>query len=304
MTLVSTLPDPHYHIFYTCTLTRFDKKFIDPNHGNESFLFDILTDFVKIEIIKLLYEHIMLNIVRQQKTLYCRCDKCGFLDYCTADLSCSEQPYRWDTLVKQTIQLKKNEILLSHRHQIQSLFVIRSGALKSYQIEANGNEIVKGFYFVGEAVGYEAIHQGYYPFIISALVDTTVCELIVDDMLHLSHNKLALQKKLLSLTSEQLTKGDYLSLPTAEQRIASFLIDLTHRLLSHDESIIEITLPMSRQDIGNYLRLTAETVSRVFSRLQKMNVIALDRRYIKIIDLITLQKISDGIVGDAMQGCG
>jgi CRP/FNR family transcriptional regulator, anaerobic regulatory protein len=191
---------------------------------------------------------------------------------------------RHHLLAKEKLRLPKNTF--------QYLYAVQSGALKTYQIGADGKELIRGFYFAGEIFGYEAIYNKHYLFSAMALSETIVCEISYEQILQLLRIKPELQEYILLLISQQLNVGFYVLLASAEQRLAAFLIDLAKRLpvlTQHDE----LFLPMSRQDIGNYLRLSAETVSRVFSRLQRNHIISIHQKNICFLQREKLQEIAE-----------
>lgn len=125
-----------------------------------------------------------------------------------------------------------------------------------------------------------------------ALSDSVICEIPYDNFLELLHLSPPLQKHILYLMSQQLNVGSYLFSITAEQRLAAFLIDLSYRL-NPSEMQTRFLLPMSRQDIGNYLRLTAETISRLLSQFKENKIIAIDHKKIEFLQLEQLKLIAD-----------
>jgi CRP/FNR family transcriptional regulator len=210
------------------------------------------------------------------------CGHCSFSPFCTEE----EKSLNWMNLnshaVKQHYYLKKNEALYLPHNMFRHLYVIQDGSLKTYQIDADGNELIRGFYFTGEVLGFEAIYSRHYLFSAVALSETVVCEIPYNNLLELLQFNPPLQKHILYLMSQQLTIGSYLFSITAEQRLAAFLIDLANRL-NPLEMPLEFLLPMSRQDIGSYLRLTAETVSRLFSQFKENKIITIDHKKIQLL---------------------
>jgi CRP/FNR family transcriptional regulator, anaerobic regulatory protein len=222
------------------------------------------------------------------------CISCAFAPFCTATDKKLPQRKQLTAAVSRHRALKRNEFLYLPKNKFQHLYVIQRGALKTYQMEADGKELIRGFYFAGEILGYEAISTGHYPFSAVALLDTVVCEVPYDNILELLHGRPALQKRMLYLISQQLNAGAYLALTTAEQRLAAFLLDVSARLAAFNNET-EFHLPISRQDIGNHLRLTAETVSRLFSRLQKSKVIATQHKKIHFLQPQKLKQLAEGV---------
>jgi len=224
------------------------------------------------------------------------CDHCTFAPFCINEDD-TEEVQQFNRAVKQTRKLQRNEVLFLPRNKFQSLYIIQQGALKTYQTEADGKELVRGFYFETEILGYEAICTGHYLFAAVALTDTIVCEITYTRFLSLMQDKPELQKSILHLISQELNVRSYLLLSSAEQRLAAFLIDLSSRL-SPNKINYYLTLPMSRQDIGNYLRLTGETVSRVLSRFQRKRIIKIDHKKISLLQPDLLQTIADGYLAE------
>lgn len=194
--------------------------------------------------------------------------------------------------VKQHYHLKKNEVLYLPQNTFRNIYAIQRGNLKTYQVDADGNELIRGFYFSGEVLGFEAIYTRHYLFSAVALSDSVICEIPYDNFLELLHLSPPLQKHILYLMSQQLNVGSYLFSITAEQRLAAFLIDLSYRL-NPSEMQTRFLLPMSRQDIGNYLRLTAETISRLLSQFKENKIIAIDHKKIEFLQLEQLKLIAD-----------
>lgn len=219
-------------------------------------------------------------------------------NYCTLSPFCSAEKHSLDWInqnnhaVKQHHYLKKNEALYLPQNTFRNLYAIQHGNLKTYQVDANGNELIQDFYFAGEVLGFEAIYSRHYLCSAVALSDTVVCEIPYDNFLELMQINPSLQKHSLYIMSRQLNTGSYLCSITAEQRLAAFLIDIANRL-NPSEMQLHFHLPMSRQDIGNYLRLTAETISRLLAQLKKNKIIAIDHKHIQFLQPEQLKLIAD-----------
>lgn len=226
---------------------------------------------------------------------YLSCAKCTFAPFCLSDKKHARSIKPGNNPLNRQRVLRRHEVFCQPKNKFQNLYVIQEGAVKTYQVEADGKELIRGFYFAGEILGYEAIATGHYLFSAVALQETLVCEIPYENFLELVHSKSTLQKRALYLISKQLSVGSYLLSTTAEQRVAAFLLDLSERLHPF-KTQTELVLPMSRQDIGNYLRLTAETVSRVISRLQKQYIIAIQHKHLDLLQLDQLKQIADGLL--------
>lgn len=221
------------------------------------------------------------------------CSSCGFFPFCNLEEANSRWVNQINSAVKQQHFLKRREAFLL-QNTFHSLYAIKSGILKTFEVDSEGNELIRGFYFAGEILGFEGIAKGNYLFSAEALSETQVCEIPYYHFVELLSSNSSLQKQILYLISQQLTVGSYLRFVTAEQRLAAFLIDLFMRLQVCDQRM-EFLLPMSRQDIGNYLRLTAETISRLFTRFKENKIISIEHKKIQFLQLDQLKSIA-GIV--------
>jgi CRP/FNR family transcriptional regulator len=226
---------------------------------------------------------------------FAACLGCHFVPFCATECKPKPETKQINFSVKRLLQLKRKEVLCLPQHKFQNFYAIQKGALKTYQMEATGKELIRGFYFAGEILGYEAIATGHYLFSAIALTDTLICEIPYDNFLKQVHSDPSLQKHSLHLISQQLNAGSYLASTTAEQRLAAFLIDLSRRLHPTEGPTV-FNLPLSRQDIGSYLRLTAETISRLLSKLQKIKVLVINQKRLHILEPEKLQLIAEGLL--------
>jgi CRP/FNR family transcriptional regulator len=170
-----------------------------------------------------------------------------------------------------------------------SLYAVRSGAIKAYSVDQNGEEQVIGFYLPGELFGLDAIHNDAYVSSAKALETSAVCELPYTQVTELSAKIHNLQAHMYKTFSKEINTDQQfhrlLSKKTAEERISTFLQNLSERYQRRKLSPTSFRLPMSRTDIGNYLGLAVETVSRVFTRLQQNGILKVDGKELQILDL-------------------
>lgn len=216
---------------------------------------------------------------------------CDFTPYCLGNSLSDEGT---NTLpVKRRLVLQKNEVLFAPNKPFQHLYAVESGAIKTFQIEADGSELIRSFYFAGEILGYKAIYAGHFQSTGMALCETHICVIDYADFLYYLQSNPEVQQHILHLISLQMNVGSYLVNTSAERKLAAFLLDLSIRL-HRSTTQHEFQLPMSRQDIGNYLRLTPETVSRICTRLQQQDVIALNHKNVRFVNPEQLKLIADG----------
>lgn len=220
------------------------------------------------------------------------CCGCHFTPFCLGNEKLGTQSLSNSLPIKRRLILKKNEQLVLPNTHFQYLFAIEHGSIKTVQTEPDGNELIRAFYFSSEILGYEAIYTGRYHFLAKALSETHVCMLDYHDFLYYLQSNPELQQHILYLISLQLNVGSYLLSTKAERKVACFLLDVSSRL-HRSNMCYEFKLPMSRQDIGNYLRLTPETISRIFTRLQQEKILAINNKHVQILALDSLKKIAN-----------
>ena len=205
---------------------------------------------------------------------------------------------RLNSIVQRSKPLQKGEYLYRASDEFDSVFAIRSGAVKAVSISDKGDEQVTGFYLPGEVVGMDGLADNVYTNSVIALETSSVCEIPFNRLEELSLQIPTLQRHFFQLMSREITQDQQvitlLSKGSAEARIATLLLSISSRNGRRNLSTNDFILPMSRTDIGNFLGLTIETVSRIFTRLQKSNLLAVDKKEITIIDMEALRNIANG----------
>lgn len=178
----------------------------------------------------------------------------------------------------------------------RSIFVVRSGCLKTYHVTKSGDEHICGFHFPGEIIGLDAIASGGYNFSAKALQTSSVCEIPFDKLKHVCDEIPAMHSQLMHIMSKEVYNDRILiatlGKTTAEGRIAAFLSNLSKRFAQRGFAANEFILGMSRNDIGNYLGLAVETVCRMFTRFQKENILSVNGKYIHIHKLDTIYALA------------
>jgi CRP/FNR family transcriptional regulator len=174
---------------------------------------------------------------------------------------------------------------------------VRSGTLKAYKTTDDGREQVTGFYFPGEILGMDGISNNAHASSAKALETAAICEIPFSSLEKLSSLMPNLQRHFFQLMSREITEDQQLitllSKNSADERVAALMLSISTRNARRKLSSTQFRLPMSRVDIGNYLGLTVETVSRVFSRMQKMDILQVDNKEIEILDLEGLRTMAN-----------
>lgn len=211
-----------------------------------------------------------------------------------------------DDIIRRGRPIQKGTILFQQGEVFQSVYAVRTGALKTYTIAAGGEEQITGFHLASELIGLSGYDSGTYPLTAKALETTTVCEIPISQLDQLSDELPELRRQLMRNMSGEIRHDQnmmmLLSKKNAEERIASFLVDISERFVRRGFSHTQFRLSMSRVDISNYLGLAVETVSRVFTRFQKNELIATQGKEITLLDAKTLFVMA-GHAEDVRQEC-
>ena len=225
------------------------------------------------------------------------CGNCRLNSICLPLALESDDIQQLDDIIQRSKPLQKSQHLFREGDDFQSVFAVRSGALKAYKTTDDGREQVTGFYFPGEILGMDGISNNAHASSAKALETAAVCEIPFTSLERLSAMMPNLQRHFFQLMSREITEDQQLitllSKNSADERVASLMLSISNRNAKRKLSATQFRLPMSRVDIGNYLGLTVETVSRVFSRMQKMDILLVDNKEIRILDTEGLKKMAN-----------
>ncbi|MEH6579204.1 MAG: fumarate/nitrate reduction transcriptional regulator Fnr [Amphritea sp.] len=224
------------------------------------------------------------------------CSTCSLSSLCLpVSLNMTEME-RLDNIIDKSRPLKKGEHLFHQGETFSSVYALRAGSIKTYTLTNEGEEQITGFYFPGELVGMSGFDSGEYPVSAKILETTTVCEIPFERLDDLSGQMPELRRQILRTLSKEIRDDQQmmllLSKKNAEQRVATFLVKLSSRFKVRGYSAANFRLSMSRNEIGNYLGLAVETVSRIFTRFQKMELIQVDGKEIQLTNLEDMYNLS------------
>ncbi|MHB8447426.1 MAG: helix-turn-helix domain-containing protein [Rudaea sp.] len=191
------------------------------------------------------------------------------------------------------------DIVFRSGERFGAVFAVRAGMVKTRQLDDEGHEQVLGFHLPGEMIGLDAIHPAKYPCDAIALDTVFVCRFSFPALSTLATKIPDVQGRLFDLLSADIGKsarysGDH----AADERLAAFLLDLSGRYAARGFAPNAFRLVMPRADIANFLRLAAETVSRVLRRFQDQNLIRVDGREVELTDKAALRKLARHILRD------
>jgi len=206
-----------------------------------------------------------------------------------------------DELIKERIRLPKGAALYHLGDKTEAVYGIRSGSIKTQLEDASGQVQITGFLLPGEVLGMDGLIDDTHVSHAIALEDSEVCVIRVEEMDQLSLQLPALQLQFRRLMSKEIHRSHQLIMSLgalrSEQRLAAFLLNLSNRLSALGYSPYEFILRMSREEIGNYLGLTLETVSRLFSRFAREGLLHIHQREVRILDIQALRALAGSDCG-------
>jgi CRP/FNR family transcriptional regulator len=211
-----------------------------------------------------------------------RCSSCNLREACLPCGLDGMATERLGEIVLTRIRLRRGESVVRAGATFESLYAVRSGFFKSSVVLEDGRDQVTGFHMAGEVLGLDGMATGFHATDVVALEDSEVCII--------AHERLedpGMHRQLHKVMSRELVRdhGVMMLLGTmrAEERLAAFLLNLSQRFLARGYSPSEFHLRMTREEIGSYIGLSLETVSRLFSRFQEEGFIAVNQKHVRIL---------------------
>lgn len=225
------------------------------------------------------------------------CADCNLSELCLPRGLHHEELHLMDSVSQRSRTLHRGDFVFESGDPFKAIYAVRSGIIKLYQDTDHGEERILGFYLPGELLGLDAIHSGRHACSALAIETSSTCSFPYDRLDEACSRIRGLHQQMCHLMSREIAaENEHLLMlknKTAEERIAGFLINLSSRYQRLGYSGTEFKLPMSREEIGNYLGLTTETVSRLLSKMQRDDIVESSRRFIIIKNLVHLQKLLD-----------
>ena len=223
------------------------------------------------------------------------CKNCSLSTLCLPMGLAPEDVDRLDAIVKRNRPLQRGDHVFRTDEGFRSLYVVKTGSVKTYTQCPDGSEQVVGFHLPGEILGLDAIMSNKHGCSARVLETSAICELPFDRLEDLAGSIPSLQHQMFRLLSKEIGQDTemlaLLGKSTAEERLASFLLSLSGRFKRRGFSATDFFLSMSRQEIGSYLGLALETVSRLFTRFQDEGLLKVERKHVQILDMEGLQAL-------------
>jgi len=224
------------------------------------------------------------------------CQHCGFSQLCLPFTLNDAELDKLDQIIQRKRPSHKGDHLFEAGKQLQALYAVRTGSFKTYTLTEQGEEQITGFHLPGDVIGFDAIGDQQHPSYAQALETAMVCEIPFHNLDQLLDQVPKLRQQLMRLMSQDI-HGDQqmmllLNRKTAEEKLAAFLTNLAQRFGSRGFSRKEFRLTMTRGEIGNYLGLTVETISRLLGRFHKDELIHVDGKLITITNFEELSRVA------------
>lgn len=217
------------------------------------------------------------------------CARCNLQELCLPFGLVNEEIDRLDEMVTARRRLKRNQNLYRDGDAFEAIYAVRAGSFKTDVVFEDGRTQVTGFQMSGEILGLDGISTDHHSCNAVALEDSEVCVIPFAKLEELSREIESLQRQFHKMMSGEIVRDHgvmmLLGSMRAEERLASFLINLSRRLTQRGFSAAEFHLRMTREEIGSYLGLKLETVSRAFSRFQESGLITVQQKHIRIRDI-------------------
>jgi CRP/FNR family transcriptional regulator len=224
-----------------------------------------------------------------------RCSTCGLREVCLPCGLLGQAADRLDELVYTRRRVKRAECLYRAGDKFTSLYAVRSGFFKTVQTLEDGREQVTGFQMAGEIMGMDGIGPDTHVLNALALEDSEVCVIPYSRIESLGREMHELRHQFHKVMSREIVRehGVMLLLGTmrAEERLATFLLNLSQRFAARGYSPSQFSLRMTREEIGSHLGLKLETVSRAFSHFQEDGLISVQLKEIHILDPEGLRRV-------------
>jgi len=234
-------------------------------------------------------------IEMNSNTIKVACSNCNLRELCMPLGLSPVELERIDDVVANRRKVKRGAPLFRNGEKFTSLYAIRTGFFKTCVASEDGRDQVTGFQMAGEIVGLDGIVHDHHTCDAIALEDAEVCVMPFDRIEELSREVNALQRHVHKIMSREIVRENGVMLllgsMRAEERLAAFLLNLVQRLHARGFSQSELILRMTREEIGSYLGLKLETVSRTFSKFVEEGIVEVKQRHVRILSADKLKDI-------------
>lgn len=223
------------------------------------------------------------------------CSQCNLMELCLPFGMSETEINRLDELINNRRRVLRGQALYRCGDPFSAIYAIRTGFFKTDVLLEDGRQQVTGFQMTGEIIGLDGISTETHACNAIALEDSDVCVIVYDQLEELARKMEGLQHQFHKMMSREIVRDHgvmmLLGSMRAEERLTAFLLNLSQRFAARGFSASQFNLRMTRDELGSYLGLKLETVSRAFSRLQEEGLISVQQKRIHILRPEALQKI-------------
>lgn len=223
------------------------------------------------------------------------CADCGMRELCLPVGLSPPDVEALDAILRKRVKVRKGEALFRHGANFSSLFAVRVGSFKSSIVMDDGRDQIAGYHLPGDLLGLDGVGSNKHASEAVALENSEVCVVPFDQLESVARRVPSLQHNLHRILGREISADHRLLLllgsMRAEERLAAFLLSLSSRYARLGYSSTDFVLRMTRDEIGRYLGLKLETVSRLFSRFAAEGLIKVNGRNVQIVDLPTLRQL-------------
>jgi CRP/FNR family transcriptional regulator, anaerobic regulatory protein len=227
-----------------------------------------------------------------------RCATCSMHQLCLPMGLDTDDMDRLDQIIGRRHKVARGGNLFRIGDPFTKLYAIRLGHFKTYQLNPGGEEQITGFQMAGELLGMDAISADRHHCTAQALEDSEVCEIPFARLEQLFADMPTLLRHFHRMMSQEITREQSVMLllgnMQATQRFAAFVVNLASRYEARGYSAAHFQLRMSREEIGNYLGLTIESISRLLSKFKKEGLLRVQNREIELLNPTQLKLIAAG----------
>jgi CRP/FNR family transcriptional regulator len=235
-----------------------------------------------------LHQHKRPSVPMSLTSIKIACSNCNLRELCMPLGLNESEMERVDEVVATRRKVARGENLFRNGDKFNALFAIRTGFFKTRISAEDGRDQVTGFQMAGEIIGLDGIVSDYHTCDAVALEDAEVCVMPFDRIEELSREITSLQRHVHKIMSREIVRENGVMLllgsMRAEERLAAFLLNLVQRLHARGFSQSELVLRMTREEIGSYLGLKLETVSRTFSKFVDDGMVEVKQRHVRILN--------------------
>jgi CRP/FNR family transcriptional regulator len=200
-----------------------------------------------------------------------------------------------DELVYARKRIKAGTTLYHAGSHFHSIYAVKTGFIKMATLHEDGREQITGFYMTGEILGFDGIATDEHMCTTVALEDSEVCAIPFDRLEHAGHELEDIQHHVYKLMSREIVRDHTIMMllgsMQGEERVAAFLLNLSQRLSERGYSPSNLVLRMKREEIGSYLGMKVESVSRAFTKFRELGLLEVHQKHIRILDMNELQKL-------------